>query len=256
MSAQQKYNDFLIFLEDKGLIKRTPGFIHSYEKKYPYFKELEKNQHIIKEECQTLLKHAGQLHDVEGMAGNKTRGGISSAIQWKQFMFKAGTFVEENCALCPETAKMLKRVPRIKQAFFSILYPNQYITPHRGYFYGFLRYHLGVIVPYDNKDEKCWIRINDNISDNNNNYNKHSIEKGDKYYWKEGKGIMFNDNYVHDASNESDQIRVVLWLDVVRKFPFWINWLNSLALFIAYKNKTVQKVAKDAVVHDLAIDKS
>ena len=66
---------------------------------------------------------------------------------------------------------------------------------------------------------------------------------------------MFNDNYVHDASNESDQIRVVLWLDAVRKFPFWINWLNSLALFIAYKNKTVQKVAKDAVVHDLAIDK-
>lgn len=249
MNALTRINKFFIGLEESGLVKRTPGILTNYKEQYPHFQELESNYEEIRRECEHLLSYDNKLHDVEGMAGQQTIGGIHQA-RWKSFMFKAGSFIDENCNLCPETARMLKKIPGIKQAFFSIVYPNQYIKPHRGYYYGFLRYHLGVIIPENNQNNRCWLRIHDDPQDNKN-YDKTTIGKGRKYYWKNGEGIIFNDNYLHDASNESDEIRVVLWIDVVRKFPFWINWLNLLALSIAYSMKKVKKIEDQAVVKDI-----
>ena len=242
-----EYNRFIQFLEKKKLIERSTGFHHNYQIKYPFFNELEENHEVVKRECERLLELKDQIHNVQGMGGKKTEGGIHD-IQWKSFMFKAGSFIDENCELCPETAKMLKRIPRIKQAFFSILYPNQYIYPHRGYFRGFLRYHLGVIVPSNNADKKCWLRVDDQAMGKSKDYDKDDMKDAEIYHWKNGEGVLFDDNYLHDAANESNEIRVVLWIDVVRKFPFWFDWLNKSLLFIAYRTKKVKEIAKNAVV--------
>ena len=59
---------------------------------------------------------------------------------------------------------------------------------------------------------------------------------------------MFNDVYLHDAANESKEIRVVLFIDVVRKFHWSIDWFNKLFLFIAYKTKYVKQIAENAKV--------
>jgi beta-hydroxylase len=190
--------------------------------------------------------HKDQLHDIAGAGGKRTKGGIH-AVKWKSFMFKAGTFIPENCALCPQTAALLQRIPRIKQAFFSILDPDQHIKTHKGYYYGFLRYHLGLIIPYHNQHKECWIRIHAD-PDDNRRYDKSSIVKGEKYHWQEGKGILFNDNYLHEAANESDQLRVVLYLDVIRKYPWWLDWFNLLLLNIGYSSAPVKRIAKDARV--------
>tara|TARA_R110000868_G_scaffold235273_6_gene489078 strand:+ start:20114 stop:20887 length:774 start_codon:yes stop_codon:yes gene_type:complete len=239
-------NDFIVKLEEKEWIKRTPAFLHDYEKDYPYFKELEDNYEIVQKECMALLNYKEELKDVDGFAGEQSKGGIH-AIKWKSFMFLSGSFVEENCELCPKTARLLKQIPNIKQAFFSILDPQQYIKPHRGYFQGFLRYHLGVIIPNNNKEKQCWIRINDDPIDNKK-YDKNSIEKGEKYYWKNGEGIIFNDNYLHDAANYTDDIRVVLFIDVDRKFPKPIEWLFKFLLYLLYKTKPVKAIAEKAKV--------
>lgn len=246
MNPLKAVNNFFRFLEKKGLIERTPAFLRDYESTYPFFKELELNHAIVEKECRNLLEFREQLHNIEGIAGGKTVGGIHN-IQWKSFMFKGGSFVEENCQLCPETAAILKRIPRIKQAFFSILYPNQYIRPHRGYYHGFMRYHLGVIIPNNNQDKKCWLRIHDDEVDNDN-FDRETIVKGEKYFWENGKGIIFNDNYIHDASNESDEIRVVLWIDVIRNLPAWFDWFNVLLMNIGYRTKKVKKIAENAKV--------
>lgn len=237
-------NNFFKGIERLKLIQRTPGIVTDYENEYPEFRELEENHAIIKKECENLLSMKEDINDVQGMAGDNTVGGIHN-IEWKSFMFKAGSFIEENCELCPETARMLKKIPGIRQTFFSILYPNQYIKPHRGYYYGFLRYHLGVIIPNNNKDKKCWIRVNEDVIDNRN-FDKNSLEKGSKYYWKNGEGVIFNDNYLHDAANETDEIRVIMWIYVERKFPFWLRWINKFFLFVAYQTKSAKKVAENA----------
>lgn len=239
-------NNFIKWCEKVGITKETGAFLHDYSKDYPEFKILEENYEIIQQECLALLAHKEEITDMDGLGGERTKGGIH-AIKWKTFMFKSGDFLEENCAIAPETAKLLKSIPRIKQAFFSILDPNQHIKPHTGYYMGFLRYHLGVVIPENNANHKCWIRINDNPQDNAN-YDKSKMANGEKYFWKNGKGIMFNDNYLHEAANETNEIRVVLFMDVIRKFPSWLDWLNRLFISIAYQTKEVKQIAKNAKV--------
>jgi beta-hydroxylase len=97
-------------------------------------------------------------------------------------MLKSGRFIEENCALAPKTAAILRRAPIVSNAFLSILEPHQYITPHFGYYKGFVRYHLGVIIPNDNADNACWLRVNADANDNAQR-DKSLIDRGEKYYW-------------------------------------------------------------------------
>ena len=237
----ERINDVYKSLERRKIITKTPNYVYDYHKDYPKLKILEDNYDIIRKECENILTFHNDITYLEELM-SYTKGGIH-AIQWKSFMFKSGVFVKENCELCPQTADLIKKIPGVRTAFFSILGPDQYITPHKGYYYGFMRYHLGVIIPYNNEENKCWLRIGkDQIA-------KAALPKeGDKYYWKNGEGILFNDNYTHDASNESDQIRVVLFLDIERKLPFLISLFNKLILNIAYSRKEVKDIAKNAVL--------
>jgi aspartyl/asparaginyl beta-hydroxylase (cupin superfamily) len=129
---------------------------------------------------------------------------------------ESGKFIEENCALCPQTASLLRGLPGVYTAFFSILDPHQYVSPHWGYYKGFLRYHLGVVIPNDNEDSTCFLRVNDDVRDNAK-HDTSLIKRGLKYYWREGQGVLFDDTFLHDAANDSDEVRIVLWLDVVRR---------------------------------------
>lgn len=228
-------------LEKWGLIKKTPNYVYDYLKQYPKLKILEDNYELIKKECEAILAYNEEITDLKNLMG-RTQGGIHE-IKWKSFMLKGGVYVKENCEQCPETTALLKKIPGVRTAFFSILSANQYISPHWGYYNGFMRYHLGLIIPNNNENNECWIRIaKDKIP------RDELAEKGDKYYWKNGEGIVFNDNYTHEASNESDQVRVVLFLDLERKMPFIFSMINKLMLNIANNTSMVKKMAKNAVV--------
>lgn len=237
-----KTNSFYRWLERINLIKKTPNIIKDYQKDYPHLRILEENYEVIRKECEQLLAKKDQITDVKNLMGNQTAGGIH-VVKWKSFMFKSGVMVKENCKYCPETAALIAKIPKVRTAFFSILDPNQYITPHEGYYDGYMRYHLGVIIPNNNANNECWIRVTNGVSDK-----KKMAELGDTYHWKNGEGVIFNDNYTHDASNSSDEIRVILWLDVERKLPLLFSWLNTIMLNVAYSTKGVKQVAKNAVV--------
>ena len=103
------------------------------------------------------------------------------------------------------------------------------------------------MIPNNNEDEKCWIRINSDKVDNEK-YDKSSMHRGEKYHWKNGKGIIFNDNYLHEATNASDEIRVVLFIDVIRKYPHVLGLLNKLFISIGYQTSQLKNLAKNAKV--------
>lgn len=237
-----KTNSVFRWLEKIKVIEKTPNIIEDYEQDYPHLSILEENYEDIRKECEQLLKKKEQITDVKSLMGDNTAGGIH-VIKWKSFMIKSGVLVKENCTHCPVTAATIAKIPKVRTAFFSILDPNQYITPHEGYFDGFMRFHLGVIIPNNNAYKECWIRVTNGVSDK-----KKMAELGDTYYWSNGKGVLFNDNYTHDASNSSDEIRVILWLDIERKLPLLLSWLNTLMLNIAYSTEGVKKVARNSVV--------
>lgn len=100
-----------------------------------------------------------------------------------------------HCKHLPETAALLEQVPNLYNAGFSVLGPGTHITPHVGYTDDVLRYHLGLIVPGD-----CAIRVGD-----------------ETYAWKEGESMIFDDMVEHEAWNKSDQLRVILILDILKE---------------------------------------
>ncbi|MDQ2726316.1 MAG: aspartyl/asparaginyl beta-hydroxylase domain-containing protein, partial [Actinomycetota bacterium] len=87
--------------------------------------------------------------------------------------------------------------PDLTTAFFSILSPHKKIPEHRGPWRGVLRYHLALRVP--EPASQCGITVG-----------------GESATWEEGRSLLFDDGYDHQAWNDSDEVRVVLFVDVLR----------------------------------------
>ena len=83
-----------------------------------------------------------------------------------------GHRLDSNRALCPETSRLLERVPNLIQAFISILEPGKSVPEHEGPYRGYLRYHLGLRIPKENPPKL--------------------VINGQDYIWKEGEAVMFD----------------------------------------------------------------
>lgn len=115
---------------------------------------------------------------------------------WTVFGLQAfGQRVEENMALCPETARLVSAVPGLTTAGFSRLAPGTHIRPHVGYTDAVLRCHLGLVVPA----EGCALRVGEETRP-----------------WEEGRCLVFDDTVEHEAWNRSSSDRIVLLLDFLR----------------------------------------
>lgn len=181
--------------------------------KFPWVREVEKEWKKIREELDNVMKDREELpnfHDIMSQVNT-----ITQDNNWKTFFLAGyGIASEENAKRCPETTRILNKIPGLKTAFFSILSPRKHIPAHKGPYNGVLRYHLGLIVP--EPKENCKIRIDDQY-----------------YVWEEGKSIVFDDTYNHEVWNDTDGYRVVLFVDFVRPVKFPFNLLNKLLLNIA-----------------------
>jgi aspartyl/asparaginyl beta-hydroxylase (cupin superfamily) len=145
----------------------------------------------------------------------KEVGAIQTDDQWKTFFLKAvGMDCEQNAARCPETMKVLEKLPGVTTAFFSILSPGKHIPSHRGAWAGILRMHLGLLVPEPR--EQCRIRIANNICT-----------------WEEGKVLIFDDTWNHEVWNDTAGYRVVLFVDFERPLKWPLSWLNSAVMNLA-----------------------
>ncbi len=111
---------------------------------------------------------------------------------WKVFgLYSFGIRMDKNCALCPQTTKLVEQIPGLVTAGFSRMQPNTHIAPHTGHPEGVLRCHLGLIVP-----KACGIRVGNDVR-----------------HWEAGKCMVFDDTVDHEAWNKSDESRIILLLD-------------------------------------------
>jgi len=131
------------------------------------------------------------------------------------FAFSAfGVRSEHNCAACPETARLLDRIPNLELAFFSVLEPGAHLTAHRGAYKGLVRAHLGLIVPEPR--ERLRMQVGEAM-----------------VHWEEGRCVIFDDTYRHEVWNDTEGVRVVLLIDVHRPFPLPIALMNRAILGLA-----------------------
>jgi beta-hydroxylase len=229
--------------ERRGIFGKLPAF-QTDLREYPELAVLAENYPAIREECERLMQSRLRIPGMEELT-SYTAGNIHQ-IGWKTFMFKSGKFIEENCALAPRTAALLRGIPGVYTAFFSVLEPRQHIKAHWGYWKGFVRYHLGVLIPDNNRDNRCWIRINPQAQERGGDPS--AIAQGEIYYWRDGEAVLFDDTFLHEAANESLQVRVVLFLDVARKMVWPLALLNRFFLWIAHQDKSVREIRANAKV--------
>ena len=176
--------------------------------RFPWVKHVEDNWELIREELeQVLLDHAA-LPNFQDISKDQIE--ITDDDRWKTFFlygygFKAKLGVE----MCPRTAALMREIPGMTTAMFSILSPRKHILDHRGPYKGVLRYHLGLIVPKD--AQACRIRVGEDIR-----------------HWEEGQSMIFDDTFNHEVWNDTDETRVVLFVDVLRPLPFPESAINRL----------------------------
>src|SRR3546814_1185258 len=123
---------------------------------------------------------------------------VCSSDLWKTYwLLSAGMDFSETRRHFPQTTRLLKQIPGASTSFFSILAPGKKIPPHRGAYNGILRCHLGLIVP--EPAEHVAIRVGKHIC-----------------HWREGETLIFDDSFNHEVWNDTDDWRVVLFIDFAR----------------------------------------
>ena len=191
---------------------------------FPWVKTVEANWRAVREELDALLtdrEHIPCLQDV-----SPEQSAIAQAKDWKSFfLFGFGHKIKRNCARCPETARIVETIPGLKMAMFSILAPKAHILPHRGPYKGLLRYHLGLKIPQPKLS--CRIRV-----------------ANETRYWQEGRSLIFDDSYEHEAWNDSELDRAILFVDFLRPLPFHLCLLNKLTVWQISRSAFVTSAVK------------
>lgn len=150
--------------------------------------------------------------------------------KWQTFnLIMFNQDVPLNAARCPTTVKMLKQVPGMQSALFSIIAPNTYIPPHNDPAKGVIRYHLALKVPKER--EKCFISVD-----------------GQKYYWKEGDGVLFDDVFDHWVRNDTDEDRVILFVDILRPLTGLAKAIQGVANFANRHHPGVHRALRESAV--------
>lgn len=152
---------------------------------YGFIGELEANWQVVRDELLRLestdFRHWPERFLYDG--------------RWDVFgLYAFGEKLEQNCALCPETARLVEQIPGMTTAGFSSLAAGAHIKPHVGYTNEVLRCHLGLVVP-----PGCSLRVG-----------------ADEQAWREGECLVFDDTIEHEAWNRSEVTRVVLLIDFRR----------------------------------------
>lgn len=158
------------------------------------------NFSLIKKEVTNAIKsdelkcfHEHQATDLD----NNTK---KTCWKWLPLLDQKG-WHKDAIKSMPTLAKLIKDNKQIVSAAISVIEPGMGIPEHKGYLQSILRYHLGVLIPTD--------------------ANPYIVCGGEKYFWKEGEGVMFDDMYLHHVMNPSKHRRAIIWLDIHRNDLPW-----------------------------------
>jgi aspartyl/asparaginyl beta-hydroxylase (cupin superfamily) len=155
---------------------------------FPLVGYLESNYAAIRNEILTL--------DAAGFHRESER--IARSGDWDvAFLYERGRRHDRVCAACPVTTRGVESYPTIRTSagliYISRLRGGTHIEAHRGPTNLRVRCHLALRVPVGD----CGIRVGE-----------------DTRHWEEGRCLVFDDYFDHEAWNHSDEDRLVLIIDL------------------------------------------
>jgi len=167
--------------------------------RFPELEPIQRNWTTIRDEALALqqARMLEQTADPDSSAYYDIGFRTFYKYGWRKFYLKwYGTTHNSAQQHCPETLRILREVPQIKGAMFSVLPVGGKLTPHSDPSACSLRYHLGLATP---NDDRCWIVVD-----------------GQDYSWRDGADLLFDETYQHEAHNQADGDRLILMCDVDR----------------------------------------
>ena len=212
---------------------RTPEFLD--KDKYfsnNYLFEKSKNFKILKQEVIDILSKTDNgdklVMTSDTYSGENKYIGSSKIIDngkikaWRLINIKVGDeYTKDAYNHFPFLVKLLENIPEIYSCVISILQEGVHIPIHVGYYKGIMRYMMPLIVPKDR--ENVFLCVNEK-----------------KYNWTEGVGVLWDDTYPHKVYNNTKEIRVVIYMDVLRPLPSLLAKFNKFIVKLASNSQIVK----------------
>lgn len=203
-------------------------------RRFAFTHDFARNWEKIRDEVLQILRHRDTIppfHEISPDQGN-----ISVGTSWRTFLlFGFGTRLERNCRHAPVTAALLEQVPQLQTAWFSILAPGCHIPAHTGVSKGFVRVHLGLVVPRE--ADRCRMRVGD-----------------EERIWRPGELFVFDDTYDHEVWNDTPDERVVLVFDVDRPMRRVGRLLNAVFIRLVKHSSFYREPETRMAVHEERFD--
>jgi ornithine lipid ester-linked acyl 2-hydroxylase len=172
---------------------------------------LERSWRTIYDELQGVVNNPDSIRPTSDIFTDAVA--IAESEQWQSYFLKIyGRWASDNCSRCPSTVALLREIPSLSTAFFSILEPHSAIKEHRGPWRGQLRYHLGLEIP--SEGEGCFLTVGSS-----------------QQLWRQGQGLLFDDGFRHSVVNNTSERRIVLFATVARPFREPVDSANRTLLW-------------------------
>jgi len=209
--VEQCLRTYLREIESKSPDPRqSPSFLYLpglpatpyFERKlFPWIEALEASTADVRAELLTVLPSDDGRERVftnEEIEQQNLRGD-SGPVSWNGYYFyRHGERRADNAARCPLTAAAIDALPLSivpdhgPEVLYSVFTPGTHLLPHQGVTNTRSVGHLPLIVP-----GQCALKVG-----------------GELHEWQEGRVVVFDDTYEHEAWNRSEQTRVILIFDI------------------------------------------
>lgn len=204
----------VFFLDENDVFDNKDPFFYKNED-YHWVEILEKNWHIIKDEMHEIIEGKKAIE-----LSSPNPPYLSNPKAWKNIYFYNFLWkYHDNCKKFPKTYSLLRSVPNLTFAEFTVLEADSKILPHIGETNTTIRGHLGIDIP--EKYPTMGIHVGED-------------ERG----WENGKVVLFSDAHRHYVWNNSNKRRFVLVFDVMKdEFAdkkYWMCAQSLSALTIKY----------------------
>jgi len=197
----------LFFLNEEATYSGPEPYFYD-KKQYPWAQTLEDNWTIIRDEMMPIISGEKAIE-----LSSPYPPSLSEPSAWKNiYFFNFMWQYHKNCRQFPKTYALLKSIPNLTFAEFTVLEPGCQILPHIGETNTTIRGHLGISIP--GKLPEAGIRVGN-----------------EERSWEEGKVVLFSDCHRHTVWNHTKNRRFVLVFDITRsEFAEQKTWVNAQSL--------------------------
>jgi len=197
-----------IFFLDENATYNGPEPFFYQNQHFGWVKTLEENWTIIRDEMMPIISGEKEIELSSPYPPSLSEPGAWKNIYFLNFMLQ----YHKNNKKYPKTYALLKSIPNLTFAEFTVLEPGCKVLPHIGETNTTIRGHLGISIP--GQLPEAGIRVGN-----------------EERSWEEGKVVLFSDCYRHTVWNNTNGRRFVLVFDVTRdEFINQKLWVSAQSL--------------------------